>query len=403
MKRFFAAALIALPLAVHADSSWKALDGSPRSAAAIEPEIRRIMAEAKVPGLAVAVINDGKVVYQQAFGYADPAKNTPLQSGTVMYGASLTKAAYAYMVMQLVNEGLFQLDTPVTELLKKPLPEYPDWTDLAADPRWKLFTPRMMLSHTTGMPNFRWINDDKKLDIKYPPGSRYVYSAEGLHILQLVIEERSGRSLTDLMQERVFDRFGMKDSSMVWRADYAGRVTAHFDKEGKEVKHSQRSRPRAAGSMDTTPADYARFLAGVLRGEGLPPARFNEMFSPQLAIVQPKQFPSHWPGETDANRPLGLSIGLGWPLYQSAAGPAFFKEGNDEGTNNFAIGFRNSRSGVLLMSNSSNGQSTFVPILEKLVGRTCLPWFWMNYIPYDQPQWNDPAWREKPPVITCQK
>ncbi len=79
-----------------------------------------------------------------------------------------------------------------------------------------------------------------------------------------------------------------------------------------------------------------------------------------------------------------MSIGLGWPLYNSPLGPAFFKEGHDDGTNNFALDFLQPQSGVVMLGNSSNAERMFFPAVEHIFGKTCLPWFWMNYIPYDR-------------------
>ncbi|WP_332854380.1 serine hydrolase domain-containing protein [Duganella sp. S19_KUP01_CR8] len=357
---------------------------APKHGPAVDVEMQRLMAAARVPGLALAVIDHGQVVYRQAYGYADMAAARPLRTDTIMYGASLTKAAFAYMVMQLVDEQVLSLDAPLPALLSKPLPDYPAFADLRDDPRWRLLTPRMLLSHTSGLLNWRFINPDGKLDFKYPPGSRYVYSGEGLQILQIVVEERTGKPLQTLMQKRVFERFGMRSTSMVWRDDFAGRETTHYGADGAVIAHQRRSRARAAGSMDTTLDDYASFMAGVLRGDGLSARARAEMLSPQLAIVSPRQFPSHWPGETAAYRGIGLSIGLGWPVYNSPLGPAFFKEGNDDGTNNFALGFLQPQSGIVMLSNSSNADRMFFPAVEHIFGKTCLPWFWMNYIPYDR-------------------
>ncbi|MFS2140279.1 serine hydrolase domain-containing protein [Duganella sp. Dugasp56] len=371
---------------------------APQRGPTVDAEILRLMTAAKVPGLALAVIDHGQVVYSQAYGYADVAAAKPLRTDTIMYGASLTKAAFAYMVMQLVDENVLSLDAALPALLKKPLPDYPAFADLKDDPRWQQLTPRMLLSHTSGLLNWRFINDNGKLDFKYPPGSRYVYSGEGLQILQLVVEERTGTPLQTLMRQRVFERFGMRDTSMIWRNDFAGRETTHYGRDGTVIAHKRRSGARAAGSMDTTLNDYARFMAGVLRGDGLSAKARAEMLSPQLAIVSPQQFPSHWPGETTANRGIALSIGLGWPLYNSPLGPAFFKEGNDDGTNNFALGFVRPQSGIVMLSNSSNAERMFFPAVEHVFGKTCLPWFWMSYIPYDRPELARPGAREHPVV-----
>jgi CubicO group peptidase (beta-lactamase class C family) len=390
---------IMLVLAACAAPGFRALDGSARQPAAIDVEMARLMKAAAVPGLALALIDDGKVVYTRAYGLADVAGNKALQTDTVMYGASLTKAAFAHLVLQLVDEGLIDLDLPLPRQLKKPLPDYPDFADLRSDSRWQAITPRMLLSHTSGLLNWRWINDDRKLDLKYAPGSRYVYSGEGLQIMQLIVEERSGRKLGPLMQERIFDRFKMVNTSMVWRDDFASHVTSHYGPDGALIEHKKRRNARAAGSMDTTLADYAQFLAGVLRGEGLSAASQRAMLSPQLAIVSPQQFPSHWPGETEANKAVGLAAGLGWPVFTSSAGPAFFKEGSDDGTNNLALGFIKQRKGILMLSNSSNAPRMFYPATQALLGHSCLPWFWMGYIPYDKPELLDPKARQQPPVM----
>jgi CubicO group peptidase (beta-lactamase class C family) len=336
----------------------------------IDARVTALMATANVPGLTLAVVEGGTIVYSKAYGMADVDKRTPLTTETVMYGASLTKAAFAYMVMQLVEEGVIDLDLPVTKQLKKLLPSYPDFADLAADPRWMLLTPRMMLAHTTGLINLRWINEDRKLDFKFAPGTRYVYSGEGLQVLQLIVEERTGVPLAVLMQTRVFDRFGMKNTSMVWRDDYVGRHSNRYDEKGAAVGHNQRRRARAAGSMDTTLEDYTRFMAGVFRGEGLQKKSLDEMLRAQIKIVSPTQFPSHFPGTTEVNAAIDLSYGLGWAVYQSPRGPAFFKEGSDTGTDNFALGFPNGQRALVMLSNSSNAKRIFFDISEHVMGKT---------------------------------
>ncbi len=377
-----------------------AIPGTRLAAADVDARVIHLMASANVPGLAMALIDDGQVVYRKAYGLDDIDQKRPLSTDTVMYGASLTKAAFAYMTLQLAEEGVLDLDAPITALLKQPLPEYPDFADLARDSRWRAFTPRMLLSHTTGLINWRFINDPEMLDIKFAPGSRYVYSGEGFQVLQLIVEERTGKSTTELMQTRVFDRFDMKNTSMVWRADFAGRTTNHYDASGKALGHNQRRRPRAAGSMDTTLDDYAAFFAGVLRGEGLSARSMDAMLGSQIAVVSPTQFPSHWPGETTLWQGVTLGYGLGWGVYESPQGPAFFKEGSDDGTNNLALGFRNAQHGVLFLSASGNTRGLFLPAVEALYGDTCLPWFWMGFAPYDRLELMEPSAREHP-VAPC--
>jgi hypothetical protein len=136
--------------------------------------------------------------------------------------------------------------------------------------------------------------------------------------------------------------------------------------------------------MDTTVADFASFLAGVMRGDGLSRASRVEMLSAQVKITAEHQFPSQFPVDTNANRGIQLAYGLGWGIFASPFGPAFFKEGHDDGTNNYALCLDEARRCILILSNSSNGEGIFLYLVDALIGETNLPWEWEGYVPYDR-------------------
>jgi CubicO group peptidase (beta-lactamase class C family) len=102
----------------------------------------------------VALIRDGRVVFLRSYGKRDVARELPLTPDTVMYGASLTKATFAWFVMQLVDEHRVDLDRPIATYLSKPLTDYPDYADLADDPRWRALTFRILLG-PIGLP-WQW-------------------------------------------------------------------------------------------------------------------------------------------------------------------------------------------------------------------------------------------------------
>lgn len=358
------------------------LDGTRLKAREVDRIVADLMQKAHVPGLALAILNRSEIVYLRAFGLRNVERNEPLTVNSVMYGASLTKAAFAYMVMQLVDEKVIDLDKPVTEYLSKPLPEFPKYADLRADMRYKKITTRMLLSHTAGFPNFRFFNDDGKLDIKFEPGSRYAYSGEGLNLMGFVVEQITGRPLGDLMRRRVFERFGMSRTSMSWQARFASDYADGYDAQGKFIAHARRLNPGAAGSMDTTATDYARFLRGLLKGDGLSPAAREQMLSPQIRIHSKRQFPTLSPETTTENDEIRLSYGLGWGLFWSPYGKAFFKEGHDEGTENHAVCFDGRKTCLLVLTNSSNGHSLFKDLLESVLADRSTPWNWEDYIPF---------------------
>ncbi|MBV9110777.1 MAG: beta-lactamase family protein, partial [Gemmatimonadetes bacterium] len=334
-------------------------------------------------GLGIAILNHGEVVYQRAFGFRDVEQRLPLTDTTAMYAGSFTKSMFATMVMQLVAEGRLDLDRPIDRYLPKPLPDYEKYAELAGDERWRRITPRMLLSHTAGFPNWRFLSPDEKLHIVFEPGTRYAYSGEGINLLQFVMEAGMGMSVDSLMRERVFDRFGMRRTSMTWRGDFEGEFAIGYDEAGKPLGHRRRTGVRAAGSADSDLAGMARFLRGVLRGDGLPTAAREEMLRPQVRIRSAHQFPTLDTATTARDERVGLSYGLGWGLLHTPYGRAFFKEGHDDGWENYMIAFDGPKTGIVIMTNSSNGESIFRELLATLVGDTFTPWEWEGYTPYD--------------------
>ena len=379
MKLALAALVAALALTTPAQAQrLRRIDGSSISVAEADAAISRLMAEAKVTGLSVAILNDNHVVYLRSFGLANVEKQQPLRTDSIVWAASFTKGVFGWFVMQLVEDGLLDLDTPIERYLPKPLPAYEKYADLANDERWRQITPRMLLNHTAGFPNFRFLNADGKLDIKFPPGSRFAYSGEGINLLQFVIEAKLGKSVGDLMAERIFQPLGMTRTSMTWQPQFADDIALGYDEEGKVVGHRQRS-ARAAGSMDTTIADFAKFIEAVMQGRGLGAKARAELFRPQIEILSKTQFPTLRPDLTDENHPIRLSYALGWGTFVSPYGKAVFKEGHDDGWENHVVIFPARKIALVLMSNSSNGDSTYKELLETLIGDRWTPWRWEGW------------------------
>ncbi len=360
------------------------LDGRVLSPARVAATVERLMRTGQVPGLALAILNHGEVVYQRGFGMRDVERGLPLSDTTVMYAASFTKSMFAYMVMQLAQEGSIDLDRTIDHDLPKPLPEYEKYAELAGDERWRRITPRMLLSHTAGFANFRFVYPDGKLRIEFEPGSRYSYSGEGINLLQFVMEQGMGMNVDSLMRQRVFRRFGMTRTQMTWRADFEADHAIGYDEAGKPLGHRQRTGVRAAGSADSDVAGIARFARGVLRGEGLSPAARQEMLRPQIRIRAKHQFPTPIAAGDTTSRDdhIQLSYGLGWGLIHTPHGPAYFKEGQDDGWVNYMIAFDRPKTAMVVMMNSSNGPRIIAALLAELIGDTWTPAEWDGYAPY---------------------
>ena len=346
------------------------------SGAAIDAEVQRLMAREQVVGMAVAVIDGGEIVHVNAYGYANREEQRALRTDTVMYGASLTKTAFAYMIMQLVDEGRIDLDRPMHEYLPRPLVEYESYLDLVGDDRWRQLTARMVLNHSTGFHNFRWIDDDQKLRFHRDPGSWYGYSAEGFYILQLVLEDGLNLNVKDEMQRRVFDRFGMTRTSMQWRPDFRPNLADGYGIDGTYEPHDERSNVRAAGSMDTTIDDQARLWAGIMRGDGLSAASRAEFVRPQFPIMGAHQFPAFAPERDPRGPSINLSAGVGMVTFADASGPMWFKGGHNDFTGNMLICQEARRRCVVFLGNSVRAELIYPELAAFILGETAMPWWW---------------------------
>lgn len=361
----------------------KRLDGSTFTPAEIDTTVTHLMRAARVPGIGIAILNDGNVAYLNAYGVRDKEKNLPMTPDSVMTAASLSKVAFAYMVMQLVDEGVLDLDKPVYQYLPKALPEYDAYKDLANDLRYKKITARMLLSHTSGFPNWRRFTDDGKLSINFEPGSRFAYSGEGIALLQLVVESATKKPLNDLMRDRVFQPLGMTRTSMFWEDRFESDYANGYDEEEHSLGPQKRTRADAAGSMQTTVNDFGRFMAAVMQGKGLRKQTREQMLSSQIQILSKREFPTFSTEATDENKTIRLSYGLGWGLYWTPYGKAFFKEGHDEGLRHYTVCFDKTGTGIVIMTNSSNGEGIYKELLETLLGNTYTPIEWEGFTPYN--------------------
>jgi CubicO group peptidase (beta-lactamase class C family) len=357
--------------------------------AAIDAEVGKIMSATHSKGIAVAVIDHGKVEYVQAYGVRNDGGD-PLATNTVMYGASLTKTVFAYTVMQLVDAGKLKLDTPIKSDLDNPLPSYgpdpvfPDkygpYKDLADDPRWEKITPRMCLTHSTGFSNFWFIEPGQKLHIHFEPGTRFSYSGEGFILLQFVVEhgrksQGLGLDVGDLAKAN-FDRLGMPRTSLVWVNGKDSNVADGWNDQGQPQPHDKRSKVRAAGSMNTTITDLSKFTAALVRGDGLTPAAHAELTRPVLHIPTASLFPLFLPDAPQAEQRKDLYSGLGVILFDGPEGHGFYKGGHDGQTANTMVCIEVSQRCVLILSNDVRAEAGFAELVRFILGDTGVPYDW---------------------------
>lgn len=282
-----------------------------------------------VPGAVVGVVDAGGVARVETAGTRGDGRGS-VGEDTVFAAASLSKPVFASGVMALVDDGALELDRPLSEYVAEP--------HLAGDERAASITARMVLSHTTGFPNWR---EDGPLYLRWSPGTRWGYSGEGFAFLQQVVEHLTGASLDQYMADEVLGPLGMHDSSFGLRTQDQARVAVGHDRHGRPQPLARAIEAKAAaGGLYTTGPDYLRFLEHSLD-------RSHRMFEPQARIDDE------------------LAWGLGWGIEEKDGVRAVWQWGDDPGYKCFVIGRPADGQGVVVLTNGDRGAGVY----RELVGR----------------------------------
>lgn len=395
MKLFFYMLGCILFFASPKEPRIERIDGSEIDASELSDKIQALLDSAHITGMAISIFNSNEMVYQKAFGYANLEKKEFLETRDVFYGASFSKAVFGYLVARLVQDGTLNLDTPLQQYLDRPIPELEfekEWRgfkNLADDNRYEAITARMCLSHTTGFPNWRWISRTNKftpegdIHFYFDPGTDYSYSGEGIRLLQVVVEHLTGKGLEELAREKVFDPLDMNMTSYVWQNRFENEHCLGHTVEQKVIPKDTEEDAGAAGSMETTLEDYAKFVGHLLTLASQDAEITNMMFEPVIRIRSKAQFGPLSLEKSDENDDIELSYGLGWGLLQSPYGLGAFKEGHGEGFQHYSIIFPEKQTAIIILSNSDNAESIFKELLEITIADVYTPWKWENYIPYN--------------------
>jgi CubicO group peptidase (beta-lactamase class C family) len=306
------------------------------------------MAEATVPGAAIAIIADGRLAWRGGFGIIDRASGKAVDHATMFEAASMSKPAFAYVVMKLCEMGLMKLDTPLTR--------YTSDRFLAGDSRLEQITARHVLSHTSGFQN--WRSEKDPLSIHFTPGERYLYSGEGYNYLQTVVTRLLGQPFESYMKERLLAPMGMASSGYVWNDTFARRMARPHDAEGKPLENKKSTaqavaRYGSAGALLTTPSDFAKFIMAIIAPGPhdtfhLAPATIAEMLRPHVKL-EGGRYPASW--------------ALGWQIFHNADRDFIYHGGDNEGFHCFAVASVAGRSGLVVMTNGEGGTTVLQRVL----------------------------------------
>lgn len=299
------------------------------------------LAEHRVPSIAVAYVRDGAVAWTRVYGEQGPG--VAASERTLYNVASLTKPVFAETMLRLAAAGRLSLDESMA----------PSWVDpdVAADPRHRLLTPRVALSNRTGFANWRR-ETGGVLRFRTEPGTTYGYSGEGFEYARRFASAKLGASLDSLAAQYVFRPFGMAQTSFTRRDWFAGRVAVPMGPEGRYGEPSFASPANAADDIYTTIGDYAAFLVGVMRHDGLPARYVAQRDSLHALDLSPA---SACDRAKVARCPGRIGYALGWSVMEYADGPLLWHTGADWGEKSMVFYFPARREGVVMLTNGANG------------------------------------------------
>lgn len=319
-----------------------------------------VMKELNVPGVSISVIRNNEVAWSKGFGTSDASSSSAVKSETVFEACSMSKPVFAFIVLRLVDQKRLDLDAPLYRYL-------PEQFVAADDEYAKLITARMILTHTSGMPNWRKAGDERNapLPLYFRPGTKFSYSGEGIYYLQRVVEHITNESLASLSRRMLFDSLGLRRTGFVWTPELAADIAAGHDDSARTNPLSKYLRGNAAYTLYTTPMDYARFIIALMRsyrGDGgmLSAPRAKEMISHQIRVDTREV--TDRPG-----RALGVQSyrGLGWGIDSTITGNIVYHSGSNQ------TGFRcysqfdpNEGSGIVIMTNSANGSELWQRLIS---------------------------------------
>lgn len=318
-----------------------------------------LMARHKVPGVSIVGIENGRISWERPYGVCCAGKPKAVDGQTVFEAASMSKLPFAYAALKLVEQGKLDLDRPLVEYLDKPyLPE---------EPRHRRITARMVLSHQTGLPNWRkggWAAGGP-LTLLHDPGTKFTYSGEGFLYLQRVVEHITGERMEPYLRRTLFDPLGITISSYEWQERFNRLAAAGHDTQGKV--QSQRPLYREANSafsLYCTPAEYAAFLLEMIRKDRSAPHSLSEASIKAMLTRTTLAEGRESIVRSGKRVSKDLYWGLGWAIDTTASGDRIHHGGsNGTGFRCYCEFDRPRGSGLVIMTNAAGGHALWQAVM----------------------------------------
>ncbi|MDH7444382.1 serine hydrolase domain-containing protein [Aquimarina sp. 2201CG14-23] len=332
-------------------------DGRKIEASVLNQYIQKAMDSIKIPGISIAIVNKNDIVYHKTFGIANTETKKPVDKQTIFEGASLSKPLFAYFLMKMVEKGALDLDKSIYPYLKSMFTEgviAPE--SLTA---YKTLTPRIILSHGSGIPN--WVRG-KPITIAFEPGTDFSYSGEAYQHLGAAFGRKLGigwgPKLDSLFIKEAAHPIGMNRSLYTWNTKYDKDVArGHIDgKMTQEINKYKRVGP--GFSLHSDAQDYAMFLIEMMNPKNIKKSTRDEMLKEH----------NHFKSDSELLKETGQTgWGLGFAQKPTSNGLMHLHTGNNQDFQAYAMFIPEQEYGFVMFGNSNN----LFPLLnsiEQLIG-----------------------------------
>ena len=301
-----------------------------------------------IPGVSLAIIDNGKVAFSKVYGVKNSYTQEPINLKTRFEAASITKPFFAFAVLRLMEKGIIDIDKPLYQYL--PLPE-----DVAKDPRAKTITARIVLSHSTGFPNWPWLNASGKLDIKSTPGTKYTYSGAAYGYLQEVVESLTKKDIVAILKEEVLEVLDIENTYFEYHPFLLANTALGHNEKNEPHANDIRREAHVASSMITNASSLSKFFIGILERKGLKTSTYEQFFK-MHTITNP-----------DTTEEEGEKyFGLGLYFEKTPLGLSFGHSGSNSGFKCDAVIFEEKGKGFVLLTNGDNGSGLIYDLYDIL-------------------------------------
>jgi CubicO group peptidase (beta-lactamase class C family) len=298
-----------------------------------------------VPGMAAAVWQDGRIVWDGASGQRDRASGAPVTRDTLFRLASVSKIFTVAAVMQLAEQRRIDPDAPVQDQLP--------WLRSG----WPAISPRQLAAHVAGLPHYQPVDADRGSrtyatgreavaifagrELLSPPGSAYSYSSWGYTLLGALVEEKAGRPFTDYVREAVAPGLAIRADATDSGDPDASRAYGFDQRRVVDVPRHDFSYSWGGGGLGGTASAVASFGGRMIDGRVVRPETFDAMLVP-VTLADGKTA-----GDDD------YSVGFGWRIGRDADGAPFVHHSGVTRGARSTIGlWRGERTAVSVLSNA---------------------------------------------------